>query len=124
MVRSLFLIGLLGWMCNACGSSSDPSSAVANAGSSGTTGGESCPDVSGSWDISAHCDASVIGMTLQVTEANCALSFAAPFDQFRGSVATDGKITLSGPQSCTGTATASSVSMDCTPAPCPVKLSR
>jgi hypothetical protein len=31
---------------------------------------------------------------------------------------------LSGPQSCTGTATASAISMTCTPGTCTVKLTR
>jgi len=52
------------------------------------------------------------------------VSFASPFDAFSGSVTSDGKITLSGPQGCSGTATATSVSMNCTPDPCPVKLTR
>jgi hypothetical protein len=33
-------------------------------------------------------------------------------------------VVLSGPQSCTGTASASSISMTCTPGTCPVKLAR
>jgi hypothetical protein len=64
----------------ACSSSSDgglPSSA--NGGSSGA---QVCPDVSGTWKVTQHCDPSLVGMMLDVTETNCALTFAAPFDQF------------------------------------------
>lgn len=111
-------IALMGWVCSACGSSSDDSS---NAG--GTSNG-SCPNVSGEWTLTDHCESAYIGMTLNVTQNACALSFAAPFDAFSGSVTSSGKITLSGPQSCTGTATSTSVSMSCTPDPCPVKLAR
>ena len=109
MIRNLFLVGVLCAACGACSSSSDPSG---------------CPDVSGGWEITAHCDAAFIGMTLQVTENACALSFSKPFDGFSGHVSEDGKITLSGPQSCTGTATSSEVSMNCTPGTCLVKLAR
>jgi len=131
MMRSLFVMGLIGaagLVCGACGSSSDPSSG-SSAGESGTSGGSgsgsaSCPDVSGSWQVTAHCDATVIGMTLQVTQRDCSLAFAEPFDAFSGSLTSDGKISLSGPQTCTGTASEISVSMSCTPAPCPVKLAR
>jgi hypothetical protein len=63
-------------------------------------------------------------MSLMVTETNCALSFAPPFDGFSGSVTSAGKITLSGPQSCTGSATESAVTMTCTPGTCVVKLAR
>jgi hypothetical protein len=117
MIRSSFAVFVL---CAACSGSSDP----APAGSAGSAGNSSCPDLSGAWDVTAHCESSLIGMTLQVTENDCMLSMAAPFDAFTGSVTADGTITLSGPQSCTGTATASAVSMNCTPGTCVVKLSR
>ncbi|HEY3256820.1 MAG TPA: hypothetical protein VGJ91_22850 [Polyangiaceae bacterium] len=122
MIRAPFGWEFLCAVCVACSSSSsDPSGASGNAGGAGNA---SCPDVSGAWDISEHCDATLIGMSLQVTEDACALSFASPFNQFSGSVTADGKISLSGPQSCTGTATASAVSMNCSPGTCVVKLSR
>jgi hypothetical protein len=59
-----------------------------------------------------------------VTQTDCTLSFAAPFDGFTGTVTSDGMLSLSGPQSCTGTVTASSISMVCTPGTCDVKLAR
>ena len=118
-------MGVMGLACGACGSSdaSNPGGS-AGGGNSGGASNASCPDVSGEWTLTDHCEAAYIGMTLNVTENACVLSFAAPFDAFSGSVTSGGKITLSGPQSCTGTATATSVSMNCTPDPCPVKLSR
>jgi len=42
----------------------------------------------------------------------------------RPNVLSHGKITLSGPQSCTGTVTANSISMTCTPGMCEVTLAR
>jgi hypothetical protein len=120
MIRAIFALCAL---CAACSSSSEPSQ-TASGGDSGSAGGSSCPDLSGAWDVTAHCEASLIGMTLQVTDNACALSFAAPFDSFSGSVSADGKITLSGPQECSGTATANAISMNCTPGTCIVKLSR
>ncbi len=113
MIGKRYLAAVLCAACAACSSSSsDPS---------GEPGNGSCPDLSGAWDITAHCEPSFIGMTVQVTENACALSFSAPFDGFSGSVTPDGKITLSGPQSCTGTATTSDVSMNCAQGTCPVK---
>ncbi|HEY0462594.1 MAG TPA: hypothetical protein VGC79_00220, partial [Polyangiaceae bacterium] len=118
MIRSIVAIGAL---CVACGSSSDPShpqasggeagsdssagnpgsdGGAANPGSGGNAGNPaSCPNLSGAWDVTAHCDASLVGMTLLVTQNACLRSLAAPFDAFRGRLTADGTITLSGPQS-------------------------
>jgi hypothetical protein len=116
MIRS-FLVALL-LLC-AC-SSNSPSS-----GSPSPDGGSAaCPDVAGTWNITAHCDASLIGQSVVVTQTDCTLSFAAPFDGFTGTVTNDGMLSLSGPQSCAGTVTASSISMICTPGTCDVTLAR
>jgi len=125
MIRSLLVMSVLA-LVSGCGGSSDSPNAGGNAGSgnAGGAGNDSCPDVSGEWTLTEHCESSFIGMTLNVTENACALTFAAPFDAFSGSVTPGGKITLNGPQSCSGTATSTSVSMNCTPDPCPVKLAR
>ena len=107
---------------SACGSSSDgaaPSSAQAGAPAIAV-----CPDVSGTWTVTQHCDATLVGQTLKVMQSDCALSMASPFDQFTGSVTKDDTISLSGPQTCSGSATADSVSMMCTPGNCAVTLAR
>jgi len=137
MIRSSLIAGVLVALCSACSSSSDATPPGGSSGAAGAsdeaaggsasaagTGNSSCPDVSGAWEVTAHCEPSIIGMTLQVTQNACALSFAVPFDEFIGNVTAGGMITLSGPQSCTGTASASAIAMSCTPTPCPVKLAR
>jgi hypothetical protein len=73
--------------------------------------------------VTAHCDASLIGQKAVVTQTGCSLSFAAPFNGFTGTV-TGATLTLNGPQSCTGTVMANSISMMCTPGTCDVTLSR
>jgi hypothetical protein len=118
MIRGLFAGALL---LGACSSSSTDGSATANGGSTGNAG---CPNLSGAWKVTAHCDASLVGMSLTVTETDCALSFAAPFDGFSGSVTADGKVALTGPQTCTGDASATAISMTCTPGTCQVTLAR
>lgn len=52
------------------------------------------------------------------------LCFAAPFDQFTGTIEDDGTITLSGPQSCTGKPSGDSIALTCTPGTCEVALTR
>jgi hypothetical protein len=95
-----------------------------SSGSSSNGGGGTCPDVSGMWKITAHCDASLVGQSVMVTENACSLTFAAPFNGFTGNVTTDGKITLTGPQSCSGTASPTAIAMTCTPGTCDVTLGR
>ncbi len=92
--------------------------------SSSTSDGATCPDLSGSWSVTKHCDASLVGMSAHVTQAACSLAFAPPFDAFTGRVTPDSKVTLSGPQSCNGTAAAASISLTCTPGTCAVTLTR
>jgi len=46
MIRTLFLVGLLGVVCGACSSSDDDKA--------------NCPDVGGDWHVTQHCDASLI----------------------------------------------------------------
>jgi hypothetical protein len=74
--------------------------------------------------VTKHCDASLVGASAVVTESNCKLTFASPFDGFTGSVAADGTVTLSGPQSCTGKSSQSSIDFACTPGTCAVTLTR
>jgi hypothetical protein len=92
--------------------------------SSNTSDGATCPDLSGSWSVTKHCDASLVGMTAHVTQTACSLAFAPPFDGFTGRVTPLSKVTLSGPQSCMGTAAVGSISLRCTPGTCAVTLTR
>jgi hypothetical protein len=100
----------------ACSSSSSPPAASGEGGA--------CPNVAGTWKITAHCDPSLIGQNAGVAQSGCSLTFQAPFNGFTGTVTSDDKITVSGPQSCSGSATASAISMSCTPGTCAVTLSR
>jgi hypothetical protein len=118
MTRTLLAMLLtLGLPC-ACSSNTSSGSAAS------TDGGGACPDLTGSWTVTAHCDASLIGQKAVVTQTDCSLSFAQPFNLFTGTVTTDAKVSLSGPQSCTGTATSGTISMTCTPDTCEVTLAR
>src|SRR6185369_8751449 len=98
--RTLSVLLLL---LSACSSSESSSSTESN-GEAGP-----CPDLGGTWEVTAHCDPSLIGKNAVVTQASCSLSFAPPFNGFEGIVSNDGKVTLSGPQSCNGTAGAASI---------------
>ena len=83
-----------------------------------------CPSAAGSWTVTKHCEASLVGMTATVAQESCALSFAAPFNGFTGEVSADGGVTLNGPQSCTGALSNDAIELTCTPGTCLVTLSR
>jgi hypothetical protein len=122
MIR-LFSIALLGLSIAACSSDSDSSSASSSASSSSGSGA-ACPNLAATWKVTAHCDPSLVGKDAVVTQSGCNLTFAAPFDGFTGTVTADNKVTIAGPQTCTGTASASSIALSCTPGTCAVTLSR
>lgn len=111
---------VLAFLVCACGS--DSSGTPSN--STGGSGNAACPDITGTWAVTKHCDASLVGSSAVVSQHDCKLSFAAPFDGFTGSVGTDATVTLSGPQSCTGKAASDSISLACTPGTCDVTLTR
>jgi len=121
MTRKLCLLLLALSSIPGCGSSSSESPD----GSGGTNAG-TCPNLTGTWKVTMHCEASLVGMSAALTQTGCSLGFAAPFDGFTGSVNADGEVTLSGPQSCTGNVSSSSslISLACTPGTCAVTLSK
>jgi hypothetical protein len=124
-MRTFIALSLL--LC-ACGSSSSDGAGAGGAtGSAGATGA-ACPALGGTWTIKTHCVSSFVGQTVMVTQTACSLSLAAPFDGYSGNVKGDGALDVMGPsasgtQECTGTATASSMSLSC-PGPCAVTLGR
>lgn len=87
-----------------------------------------CPNLAGEWTIEAHCGASLVGMTVPVTQVGCDITTGGTFSGFTGSVAVDGAFTLGGEANgtqvnCTGTATASTITQSCT-GDCDVVLSK
>ncbi|MFO0669006.1 MAG: hypothetical protein U0235_05155 [Polyangiaceae bacterium] len=104
------------------GGSGTLDSVDAAATNTGTSGG--CPDTTGTWKVTKHCDASLVGSNAVITQKDCKLSFAAPFNGFTGTIDSAGKVTLSGPQSCTGNVQGSGITMACTPGTCAVELAK
>jgi hypothetical protein len=121
MTRFALCAAFLGLAIAAC-SSSDSNSAGSSTSSSSGSG--ACPNLAATWKVTAHCDPSLIGQNAVVTQTGCNLTFAAPFNGFTGTVTADDKLTVTGPQQCTGTATASAIQMSCTPGTCTVTLAR
>jgi len=120
MARLVLIAALFGLSLAACGSDSDSSGST----TSSTGGSGACPNLAATWKVTAHCDPSLIGKDAIVTQNGCNLTFEAPFNGFTGTVTSDSKLTIAGPQTCTGTATASAIQMNCTPGTCTVTLSR
>jgi hypothetical protein len=112
MIRALVLVSAL--LVAACSSSSS--------GSAPSGGAGSCPNVAGTWKVTQHCDPQFIGQDAKVTQNGCSLTFDPPFNGFTGSVTSDDKISLSGPQTCSGTVSDTAITMTCTPGTCTVAL--
>ena len=123
IVAALVSTGLL-LACSSSSTGTGTSSTSSDAGGGSGGGNGACPNVAGMWTVKNHCDQSLVGDALTVTQTNCSLTFSAPFNGFTGTVTSDDKITIGGPQSCTGTATSTSIAMSCTPGTCAVTLGR
>ena len=86
----------------------------------------SCPDLSGSWTVTAHCVPSQVGQTFSITQTGC--TYGESYPGWTGSVAADGTLTSSGPagdkpMTCTGTSSGSPITMSCNPT-CDVAMTR
>lgn len=108
----------------ACSSSDSDPAPASSASSSGAASSGTCPSLAATWKVTGHCDPSLVGKDAVVTQSGSSLTFGAPFDGFTGTVTSDCKVTIAGPQTCTGTATASAISLACTPGTCSVTLSK
>ena len=70
--------------------------------------GPQCPDVSGLWKVTQHCQPSAVGSQLAVQQSGC--NFSTSGGEFNGSVASSGEVSVTGslagfPIQCSGTAT-------------------
>ena len=87
-------------------------------GSDQPTGtGGTCPDISGTWTITNHCESEMIGSPATVLQNGCSITVSEW--NFTGTVSSSGAITMSGspsgdPMTCTGTASTSTISVNCT----------
>lgn len=91
-------------------------------------GDAACLAIDGSWNISNHCQTSVVGTTATVHQSGCSISAVDPWTGWSGSMTPGDGITMSGPagtaqMTCTGTVTASAITMSCNPT-CDVELTR
>ncbi|HWA77916.1 MAG TPA: hypothetical protein VG937_36530 [Polyangiaceae bacterium] len=131
---ALILLGLFAVFGSAgCGGEDDAPAGTGGSSSTGggtSTGGGSgadCPNVAGSWKVTMHCQSSLVGTTVQVSQSGC--SFTDETYGFTGTLQSNGTLTVSSgaaSATCTGTASASAITENCTVAgqPCNVSLTR
>lgn len=110
-----------------CGDAKDGPAGTGGSSSTGGSGAEPCPNLAGTWTVSAHCQTALVGSTVRVSQTGC--MFKDETYGFTGTLSSDGTLTVSsGPMNatCTGTASASAVTENCTVAgqPCSVSLVR
>jgi hypothetical protein len=112
-VRLLLGVVCLGALLGACSDDDD---------------GPACPNVSGQWEITQHCQPSAVGSRLVVEQNGCTVSTSGANAQFDGSVAASGEVSVNGsllglPIQCSGTATPTHVTLNCAGG-CQVTLER
>ena len=122
--------------CLACASEKsrdddDTSGSSSSSNSSGTessgNGGGNCPDASGTWTISTHCESELIGSMTTITQNGC--SFTEQAFGFSGTINDDGSFTATGNPgggelTCTGSVEGNSMSQTCEPGGCFVVLTK
>jgi hypothetical protein len=120
------MIGLLAAGLGACGTDT---AANTSSGASGKGGSTACPSLAGTWTIETHCQSSFVGSSVTIAQQGCAITSTGSFGGFSGTVAADGSYDLAGMLpgmmkiTCTGTATAKTLTQTC-PGGCMVKLGR
>jgi hypothetical protein len=87
-----------------------------------------CPDLAGTWTITSHCSAALVGTTVMVTQSDCTLTTSGAFPGFTGEVQNDGSLALSGTSSgmsvsCMGVASNKTLTESCS-GNCNVTLTR
>lgn len=98
-------------------------------GTGGSAGG-ACINIAGAWTVKTHCVPTLVGSTVQVTQTGC--MFTETTTKISGTLDQNGNFTASGmvpglgTATCTGTATATMLTENCTIAgqPCAVTLGR
>jgi hypothetical protein len=86
-----------------------------------------CPSVSGTWEVTQHCQPNNVGSQLSVVQDGCSITTNGVDTEFRGSVAASGEVSVQGSLlglaiQCTGTATSVHVTLNC--GGCQVTLER
>lgn len=98
-----------------------------DSGTTGTGGGD-CPNQSGVWTLTEHCQPDYVGVSMTLTQLGCSLSQIDPWEGWSGTVAADGSMTWSGPageqdMTCHATVSGDSMTVSCDP-PCDVRATR
>jgi hypothetical protein len=98
----------------------------------GSSSGDKCINLSGTWTIDQHCQSSSVGQTVTVGQTDCNITYSSPFDGWTGKIS-GSSIGCSGPAgsemlSCNGTATTTTINLSCPStsggSPCVVVLSK
>jgi hypothetical protein len=153
MVRAFLQLGFIGCFClagaaTACGGDDDDGGGSSGGASStggatstgggsqggrvgtGGSGGGACINIAGAWTVRTHCVPTLVGSTVQVTQTGCMFTemttgISGTLDQ-NGNFTASGMVPGLGTANCTGTATATMITENCTIAgqACAVTLGR
>lgn len=80
-----------------------------------------CPEISGTWEITAHCSPSVVGSTMVFSQSGCIINQIDPWTDWSGSIDEEGNMIWSGPADggetmvCNATLDGDTISATCSP---------
>lgn len=97
-------------------------------GGGGDGGGGACPQIAGTYTITAHCVAAQIGTEVNVEQSGCTLTRFDPWTGWSGTISPGGGMSWSGDaggtaMTCTGSYSQGVITGACTPT-CDVTLTR
>jgi hypothetical protein len=119
LVLGTFALALI-----AAGCGSDAASPLADASQASTA----CPNLGGTWQVSMHCYAGLIGSPVMIAQDGCSFSTDGSFGTFTGVVQADGSFMMHGTSSgksmtCGGVVTSKNITETCN-TDCVVTLKR
>lgn len=85
----------------------------------GCTTGEDCPDISGDWEVTSHCNDDFVGAVVAFEQDGCEVESGGSFEGFSGTVSDNGDLNIGGEGggsdviTCEGVATSGQITIEC-----------
>jgi hypothetical protein len=124
-----FLVACSVFVTSACGGSgvAGGTGGTTGTGTGGGSSGGDCPDISGTWVITEHCESSFIDMTTQATQTGCSYTVVADAYTCTGTIDAAGVVDqncdVEGGMHCAGGVDGSTLTLLCDGG-CSVELER
>ncbi len=114
-----FVVACSVFVMAACGGSgvAGGTGGTTGAGTGGGSSGGNCPDLSGTWTITTHCESEFINVSSEVTQTGCSFTDSAAGFTCTGTVSADGSVSQTcdaeGGVQCAGQVSGSTLTLLC-----------